>query len=380
MSYANLLDHHTMVLDEVRNRAYLGAMREVVTPESVVLDLGAGLGVLGLLAAKLGAKKVYCVEPSPVAAHISTLAKANGVADRVVVLRGRIEDVELPEQVDVILSVFTGNLLFSEGLMPSLYFARDRYLKPGGALIPDRARLRFAGVEAPKRHGETVARYRRDSLGIDYSVIAALTANHWYVADRGADAPQPLTPAAVAIELDLHTTHEDRLRWQTPLPIERDGILHGLLGWIELHLGERWLSTGPGEADLHWRPGLLPVAQPMPVTQGQTLDAAFQFIDDGQLVWSLAVDGEAQRQSTVLGSPDMAIDVMLSAATCSNALGPDGEFVERALASMRAGKSNQTIAEELRIAFPQRFRDERDALKRVGALSARYRSHPLRKA
>ena len=51
-----------MALDEVRNRAYAQALRRVITPESVVLDLGAGLGTLGLLAAKLGARRVYLVE------------------------------------------------------------------------------------------------------------------------------------------------------------------------------------------------------------------------------------------------------------------------------------------------------------------------------
>lgn len=380
MSYSNLLTHHSMVLDEVRNRAYLEAMRRVITPESVVLDLGAGVGVLGLLAARLGAKKVYCVEPASVAAHIPTLAEANGVTDRVVALRGRIEDIELPEQVDVILSVFTGNLLFTEGLMPSLYFARDRYLKPGGAMIPDRARLAFAGVEAPARHAETAGRYNRESLGIDYSAIAGNVANNFYLLDRDADDLRLLTPAAVAVELDLHATHEDRVRWQAGLDVLHDGELHGLVGWIELRLGESWLSTGPHGDDVHWRPSLLPVAVPMPVRQGQAVAAAFQFIDDGQLVWSLAVDGNRQRQATVLGNPDAAIDVMLSTAACSNALGQEGEFVERALAAMREGRSNQAIAEALHAAMPQHFRDARHALKRVGALSARYRVHPLRKA
>ena len=189
MNYSDLLRHHTMVFDEIRNRAYLAAMRAVITPESVVLDLGAGVGVLGLLAAKCGARRVYCVEPSHVASHIDVLARANNVADRVVTIRGRIEDVVLPEQVDVLLSVFTGNLLFTEDLLPSLYFARDRYLKPNGAMIPDRARLLIAGAEAHERHAETAGRYRHASLGIDYSAIAASVANAMFLMERGDFAP-----------------------------------------------------------------------------------------------------------------------------------------------------------------------------------------------
>ena len=368
-----------MVFDEVRNRAYLRAMEQVITPESVVLDLGAGIGVLGLLAAKAGAKRVYCVEPSPVANHIPALAKANGVGDRVVALRGRIEDVALPEQVDVLLSVFTGNLLFTEDLLPSLYHARDRWLKPGGVMIPDRARLLLAGVEASKRYSETAGRYRRQSLGIDFSVIAPNVANNFYLMERGDDAPQPITSTAIAIEIDLRTTHESRVCWKSGLDVLRDGEMHGLLGWIEIQLGDALLSTGPNGADVHWRPCLMPVAAPLQVRQGQSVVTEFQFLDDSHIVWSLAVDGNSQRQSTMLGNPDTAIDVMLSAAACSNALGPEGEFVARALAAMREGQSNRVIADALHKAMPQHFRDERHALKRVGALSARYRHHPLRK-
>ena len=380
MSYADLLRHHTMVLDEVRNAAYLKAMAEVITPESVVLDLGAGVGVLGLLAAKLGARKVYCVEPSPVAAHIPALAQANGVADRVVALRGRIEDIELPEQVDVILSVFTGNLLFTEGLLPSLYFARDRWLKPGGAMIPDAARLLFAGVEAPARYAETAGRYRRESLGIDYSALAANVANSSFLVARGKDAPVAITPVAIAAEIDLRTTFEDGVHFQVELDGVRDGVLHGMLGWIEIRLGEDWLSSGLDGAEIHWQPTLLPIASPLEVKRGQPVALSFRFVDDMSQFWSVTVDGVQRRQSTVLGSADAAIDVMLSSAACGNPLGSEGRLVERALAAMREGRSNRAIADELREAMPRRFRDERDALRWVGALAARYRTHPARKA
>lgn len=380
MSYSSLHRHASMVFDEVRNRAYFEAMRRVITPASIVLDVGAGVGVLGLLAAKLGARKVYCVEPSPVVEHIPALARANGVADRVVALRGRIEDVELPEQVDVLLSVFTGNLLFTEGLMPSLYQARDKHLKPGGTMIPDRARLLFAGVEAPEKYASTAGRYRNTSLDIDYSPIADAVANGVFVMERSERAPLPITPGIIATELDLRSTLDDRIKWSATVHAERDGLLHGLIGWIEIHLGEAWLSTAPDRPGVHWRPVLLPVASPVPIRKGQAVELGFQFIDEGQLAWSIATGEASQRQATLLGNRDVAIDVMLSTAACSNPLGQEGEFVARALAAMREGKSNQVIAEELQAAMPQCVRDRSDALKRVGALSARYRMHPLRKA
>jgi SAM-dependent methyltransferase len=372
------MHHASMVFDEVRNRAYLAAMERVVTPESVVLDLGAGLGVLGLLAAKLGARRVYCVEPAAVAEQIPMLAKANGVADRVTMLRGRIEDVELPEQADVLVSVFTGNLLFTENLMPSLYHARDRWLKPGGALIPDRARLLFAAVDAAEQYASNIGRFRNASMGIDYSAIADLVANACLPTARGDPAPVFLTTPAIATELDLHGTHENRIKWSAPGVALRDGVVHGLLGWIELRLGDAWLSTAPDAPAVHWSPTLMPLASPLSVCKGQSLMMSFQFVDDNRMVWSLGADGITRRQSTMLANPDAAIDVVLSSASCANPLGAEGLLVEGVLAAMRAGMTNQAIAEDLFVRMPTRFRHARDAFERVGALAVRYREHPAR--
>lgn len=380
MTYSNLQDHASMVFDATRNRAYRAALAAVITPDSVVLDLGAGVGVLGLLAAKAGARKVYCVEPSQVVTHIPALAQANGVADRVVALRGRIEDVELPEQVDVLVSVFTGNLLFTEGLLPSLYNARDRYLKPGGAMIPDRARLQFAGADAGRQFKHAIGRYHRPTLGLDFSALAAPVSNIPFTTERGRAAPQALTRMVTAVELDLARTHADHVRWQAELEVIRDGELHGLLGWIEIRLGNAWLSTAPDAPKVHWRPMLLPLATPVSVARGQRLQASFRYIDDAQLVWSIAVDGgQTLHHASMLGNADLPIDLMLSRPDCNNPPDVDALLTERVLTAMREGKSNRAITTELLSAMPHQFRDEREASKRVGALAARYRSHPARK-
>ena len=66
MSYSDVVGHRSMLFDSTRNRAYARALEKVITPDTTVMDLGAGLGVHGLFAARLGAKKVYLVEPTAV--------------------------------------------------------------------------------------------------------------------------------------------------------------------------------------------------------------------------------------------------------------------------------------------------------------------------
>lgn len=379
MSYSRLDRHTSMLFDDVRNGAYAAAMASAITPDSVVLDLGAGVGVLGLLAAKLGARKVYCVEPSQVATHISALARANGVGDRIEVLRGRIEDIVLPEQVDVLVSVFTGNLLFTEGLMPSLYHARDRYLKPGGAMIPDRARLLFAGAEANVLHDRDFGCFRKPAMGLDLSALVAPATNEFRLTERGEHSPVLLTETATAVELDLLVSDQAQLRWQGRLQVVRDGTLHGLLGWIELRLGAQWLSAAPDAPEVHWHPLLMPIDPPLPAQRGQDVDCTFRFIDDAQVYWSLAVEGQRRGHSRVLGNPDIAVDMMLSSPACNNPPNADAALVARVLAGMADGKSNQAIADDLLAAMPGRFAGEHEALKRVGALATHYRMHPSRR-
>ena len=105
MSYASVAGHRRMALDTIRNDAYARALADVITPDSVVLDLGAGTGVHGLVAARLGARRVYLVEPEDVIALADELAAANGLAERVTTVQGRIEDVDLPERADVEVAV-----------------------------------------------------------------------------------------------------------------------------------------------------------------------------------------------------------------------------------------------------------------------------------
>ena len=379
MSYGQLASHASMVFDEVRNRAYLDAMQALIGPETVVLDLGAGIGVLGLLAAKAGARHVYCVEPSPVARHIRPLAEANGVGDRVTAIQSRIEDAVLPEQVDLIVSVFTGNLLFTEGLLPSLYAARDRHLKPGGRLLPDRARLMLQAVDASGGYGDVVARFRSPSLGIDYSQLVDVAAAHPNYIRRDKPAPRPLSAPACAVELDFTSTTQADVAFEGCAPGIATGSADALVGWIEVRLGDRWLSTAPDAEDVHWSPALLPFSTPIEVAEGQAVDVGFRYLDDDRLHWSIGVGGDLRRQSTMLHNPDLLIEMQLSAAGCTAPLREEGEVVAEVLLGIRAGEDNRAIAARLAASWPRRFPDPASAMKEVGKLAARYRRHPARR-
>ena len=121
-AYADLSTHELMLRDGPRMAAYHDAImrnRETIRGK-VVLDVGCGTGILSMIAAKAGAKAVYAVEASNMAAHAVTLVKHNGLSEIVTVIHARMEDAELPEKVDVIISEWMGFYLLHESMLGSV--------------------------------------------------------------------------------------------------------------------------------------------------------------------------------------------------------------------------------------------------------------------
>ena len=62
------------------------------------------------------------------------MVKANGLSDRIQVIPAKIEEIELPEQVDTIISEPIGYMLFNERMIET-YLHAKKFLKPGGRLF-----------------------------------------------------------------------------------------------------------------------------------------------------------------------------------------------------------------------------------------------------
>lgn len=127
-----------MMQDTVRTGAYQSAILSNPTDfhGKVVLDVGTGSGILAYFAAKAGARKVYAIEASNVADRAKTLMAANGMSGIIEVIKGKVEEIELPEKVDVIISEPMGFMLIHERMLESYMIARQLFLKPGGKMFP----------------------------------------------------------------------------------------------------------------------------------------------------------------------------------------------------------------------------------------------------
>ncbi|XP_073031464.1 probable protein arginine N-methyltransferase 6 isoform X1 [Primulina eburnea] len=174
-SYAHLGIHEEMIKDRVRTETYRNAIfqHQDRIEGKVVVDVGCGTGILSIFCAQAGARRVYAVDASNIAVQANEVVKANNLADTITVLHGRVEDVEIDEEVDVIISEWMGYMLLYESMLGSVISARDRWLKPGGLILPSNATLYMAPVSHPCRYGESVD-FWRNVYGIDMSVVMPL--------------------------------------------------------------------------------------------------------------------------------------------------------------------------------------------------------------
>jgi histone-arginine methyltransferase CARM1 len=127
-----------MLADYVRTGTYQKAIYDnsIDFRDKVVLDVGTGTGILAFFAIQAGAKMVYAVDASNSVKVAKALSLSNKYQDRITIIKGRIEEIELPEKVDVIISEPIGFLLVHERMLESYVVARDRFLKPGGLMMP----------------------------------------------------------------------------------------------------------------------------------------------------------------------------------------------------------------------------------------------------
>ena len=370
MSYSRVADHRRMLFDGHRNAAYRRAIEECVGPDSIVMDLGAGLGIHGLLAAAAGARRVYLVEPEPVVHAALEAARASGLSDRITIVRERIEDARLPEKVDVIVSAFTGNLLFSEDLLPSLLYARDHHLKAGGRMIPDRAQLWMAPLEAAVLHEEQVGQWQRPVMGMDYSFAASCAANTivWPSADELRPTRRLSTGTCVAdVPLSTATTADCSARAQ--FTIEETGVCHGLLGWTQIHLHDSWLSTSPEAQAVHWSQGLLPLQPPLTVTRGDVVEVTLSRPMFGEWTWAVSAPGGNRRHSTFFSQAEGLLEFARIAPATAPGLSARGRRAEAILQMLGQSLSNEVVAAQVAQAYGL---DTAQALLEVQALARRY--------
>ncbi len=286
----NISDYGDMIADKVRMDAYAYALKEAITPDSVVLDIGAATGIHALLACKFGARHVYAIEPNDAIHLARELAAENGFADRITFHHDISTNVTLPEKADVIVSDLRGQLPLFGQHIASIVDARQRHLAPNGVLIPQRDTLRVTVVEARNIYNDLIAPWQ-SPYGLKMEAGKRHALNVWGNDDTDMFKPHHLlTEPSVWTTLDYATIENPNI---APPPVVqtavREGTAHGLFIWFDAEIGDGiGFSNAPDVekiASVYGR-GFFPLLEPVPIAKGDTIRLTIEaeLVDD-EYVW-----------------------------------------------------------------------------------------------
>jgi len=276
-SYSHFGIHEEMLKDSIRTRAYMNAIiqNSHLFRDKVVLDVGCGTAILSMFAAKAGARLVIGVDCSKIIQQAREIVNQNGFGDRIVLIKGKMEEIQLPvEKVDIIISEWMGYFLLYESMLPTVLYARDRYLVPNGLIFPDKASLFLAAIEDED--------YRRKKIdfwdnvyGFDMSTI-----KHIALAEPLVDVVEQsavISDSVKILDLDLLTCTNEDLSFVSSfsLKFKRNDYCHALIAYFDCHFTQIHrplkLSTSPFKEYTHWKQTVFYLNEHIIVNQNEVL-------------------------------------------------------------------------------------------------------------
>ncbi|XP_030561456.1 probable protein arginine N-methyltransferase 6.1 [Drosophila novamexicana] len=285
--YENLEVHELMLRDRPRQEAYYNAIlkNKELFKDKIVLDVGAGTGILSAFCAQAGAKLVYAVEASNLATKVALdLIDENGLTSVVKVIHSQIEEFVLPataEKVDIIVSEWMGFYLLHEGMLDSVLFARDHFLKPDGLMFPSECTIFVAPCSVP-----TLFDYWQNVDGVNMERFASKL--------RSQKSTRPeiiqlksndLLHEGIVFHwmslLDVNAKDLDEICFKEVVATQIAGKHQGFCIWFEVRFpGEETvaLSTSPLAPETHWKQCVVVLPEDNCETLEEKSPVAFQIL------------------------------------------------------------------------------------------------------
>lgn len=272
--------HIPMMNDVPRNDAFEAAIKaaiEVAGPDARVLDIGAGSGLLSLMAARAGAQKVVACEMEPMIAEMAErIVAQNGYADRITVhARPSTElavGAELDAPAEILVSEILSSDLLTEKVLDTFEDAHRRLLAPEAIVIPRAASARGCLVAS-----ENLADYAfvGDVSGFDLSAFTDFAPQRLPIHGT-MTAWERLSDDLELVRLDLTRNKHDATLARLPITVTRSGRAIGIVQWMHIDLwpGVTFDNHPDRYSDGGWLQVLHSFPEPIDVTAGETIDIA----------------------------------------------------------------------------------------------------------
>lgn len=279
--YFESYGHHGIHLEMLSDRPRMDAYRRAIELNAdtcirgrTVLDVGCGTGILSMLCARAGARIVLGVDRSDIVYQAMDIVRENGLSEKVSLVRGTAEEMDLPDRVDVLVSEWMGYFLLFEGMLESVLKARDRLLRPGGLMLPSRCQIFLAALNDSELHQRMVGFWdnvegfrmscmRREVLA-EAHIVTATAANVCS------------TRPALLLNLDLTTCCMEDSDFRTDFELELvpgTQQVTALVGYFDCTFElpvPVVLSTAIDAEPTHWKQTLFLLEEPYVPAQGVT--------------------------------------------------------------------------------------------------------------
>lgn len=264
--------HFEMLNDEKRNEVYERALKNAITPETIVLDIGSGTGLLAMMAARAGAKETVTCEMVPLLADLARdTVELNGLADRIITLDIKSTSLVIGHQMvnkaNLLVTETVDCGLLGEGIVSSINHAKANLLTEDAQIVPCAATVYATVVESPRLRNLNLA---RTAAGFDVSLINRYATANYFPVRLDAFEYTPLTEPFPVFNFDFVNGTIVPERKKIELRAQRNGTAQCVIFWFNMQLDhENSISNEPGSTT-HWEQALQCLENEVSVRAGET--------------------------------------------------------------------------------------------------------------
>jgi predicted nicotinamide N-methyase len=260
--------HFEMMHDHERAVQYEAAIKQVVTADHLVLDIGTGSGMLALMAARVGAERVVACEGQPVVARTARrIVEGAGYADQVDVVPKMSTDLvvpgDLPRRADVLVTETVDCGLLGEGILASIGHAREHLLSDQAVIVPGRARVLAQLVESRTLFQKNAV---GELHGFDLSGFNELASLEYFDSRLRRHEHRVLTEPFEVFRFDFHRDGPAAQHATLRVAPTAAGACHAVVFWFELELVPGiTVTNAPDHPTTHWKQAVQCLPHPVAV-------------------------------------------------------------------------------------------------------------------
>lgn len=270
--------HFGMLNDQQRNQAFADAISKTNLNNKTILDIGAGSGLLSMLAAQQNVKHIYsCEAIPPIAFKAQDIISKNGFADRITIIPKASFELkvgeDLPHKADVLISEIIDCGFIGEGFISALYHARTNLLTKDAILLPRKFSLKGYIIES-----EDIMRlnYINNVHGFDISDFNEFSTKGYFPVRLNTWCHSFLSNELNLVDINLYDYNFQRVESEVGLEINNSGRAHGLVFWFDVELIPGISITNSYEnVKSHWMQAFIGFNEAIDVNKDDKLSLRF---------------------------------------------------------------------------------------------------------